>query len=264
MVNESATSFDVTTLSRRMEEWLSETKSAHSPPSDDVRLLLRELLLRQKLMADELREASERNHHLISELHHRVRNSFNTIIGLLHIQHEMKGGGNHEVKNALDDLERRIQGIVLLHSHLLQPEDGRLVEMQDYLRDIASMETTHFARPDIQVSVDVVPLKMKMDVAMPCGLVVNELLSNGYAHAFPVGRGGTILLTFGLHESFYRLMVSDDGVGLPSGFRIDSCGTMGMRLVSLFAGQLGAEMSAGRRDAGGACFSLTFPQTIAE
>jgi len=264
MGNESATSFDVIALSHPMEEWLSATKSAPPPPSDDVRQLLRELLLRQKLMADELREASERNRHLLGELHHRVRNSFNTIIGLLHIQIEMKGGGNQEVKTALDDLERRIQGIVLLHNHLLQPEDARLVEMQDYLRDIASMETTHFARPDIEVSVDVAPLKMKMDVAMPCGLVVNELLSNGYAHAFPAGRGGTIRLAFGLREGFYRLMVSDNGVGLPSDFIIDSCGLMGMRLVSLFVGQLGAEVSAGRSDAGGACFNLIFPQTATE
>ena len=87
------------------------------------------------------------------------------------------------------------------------------------------METAHFARPDIQVSVDVTPMKMKMDIAMPCGLVVNELLSNEYTHALPAGKGGTILLTFGLREGFYRLIVSDDGVGLPSGFLVDSCGT---------------------------------------
>ncbi len=264
MGNESDTSVDDTALSRRVEEWLSETKPAHLRSSDDARQLIRELSLRQKLLADELKEASERNRHLLSALHHRVRNSFNTIIGLLHIQIEMKGGGNQEIKAALDDLERRIQGIVLLHSHLLHPEDSRLVGIRDYLRDITSMEATHFARPDIQVSADVAPVEMKMNIAMPCGLVVNELLSNAYAHAFPAGRGGTILLTFGVRKKFYRLSVSDDGVGLPPGFLVDSCKTMGMRLVSLFAGQLGAELTTGRSNAGGAFFSLGFPQTLAE
>ncbi|MBI4720772.1 MAG: hypothetical protein HY770_06055 [Chitinivibrionia bacterium] len=206
MGNESDTSVDDTALSRRVEEWLSETKPAHLRSSDDARQLIRELSLRQKLLADELKEASERNRHLLSALHHRVRNSFNTIIGLLHIQIEMKGGGNQEIKAALDDLERRIQGIVLLHSHLL----------------------------------------------------------HAYAHAFPAGRGGTILLTFGVRKKFYRLSVSDDGVGLPPGFLVDSCKTMGMRLVSLFAGQLGAELTTGRSNAGGAFFSLGFPQTLAE
>jgi two-component sensor histidine kinase len=98
-----------------------------------------------------------------------------------------------------------------------------------------------------------------VDKAIPCGLILNELITNALKHAFPSGRSGTIRVELvKADDQQLRLCVTDDGVGLPSGFNVRESKTLGLRLVRTLAGQLGATFAVGGA-AGGACFELTLP-----
>ena len=223
-------------------------------------VLARDITERRRAQ-EELKREVERNAFLIREIHHRVKNNLSAIVGLLRIQLDTGRGRHPILRTAFENLEARVTGMVLLYENLYRCDGISTMKIDDYLRDITQAVSDRFQRNDIVMRLKLPAVQFNIETATPCGLLVNELLTNAYAHAFPDGAGHVSLtLECESDDGRWRLTVADDGVGLPPGFSTDADETVGMLLVSLFAKQLHAKMESSRVGDRGTMFSFVFTQ----
>lgn len=176
---------------------------------------------------------------LLGEIHHRVKNNLQLISSLLELQ-------SAQVRDPtalamLRDSQSRVRSMVLVHQTLYQSKDFAQVDFAGFLDSLLSTMATSYAMNSdgIRLEVDTVKLLLPISVAIPCGLIVNELITNAFKHAFPGGRGGEI--TVGLADAgdgHAILSVSDDGIGIPDDLVIEQAPTLGLQLVTLLADQL--------------------------
>lgn len=186
---------------------------------------------------------------LLREIHHRVKNNLQIISGLLQLQAAEVDDGLTREK--LDDCRRRVRAMALVHDQLYVQDDNRSVRFAEYARNLVSNLVTAFgpAAPSVFVEADPESIELPLDQAIPCGLLINELVSNSMKHAFPDGRDGSIVVSLATaatidDSSSACLRVRDDGIGLPA--EMPKHG-LGLRLVKSLASQLGGtvEIAAG-------------------
>ncbi len=193
---------------------------------------------------------------LLQEIHHRVKNNLQVIVSLLRLQADTLQDA--AARTALADSQARVQSMALLHQLLYEHKDFARVSLDEYLRQLVQHAQNSANAPQVTVTLDLVPLQIDLQRAVPCGLLVNELLSNACKHAFPDGRSGTLKVE--LHapgdDGLALLAVSDDGVGLPPGVEIGQTRSLGLQLVPLLTEQIGAELRVVRD--GGTRFELRF------
>jgi two-component sensor histidine kinase len=210
-----------------------------------------------------LRELLREKDSLLKEVHHRVKNNLQVISSLIRLQATQV---NHPVAQAaLRDMQNRIGSMALLHETLYQSESFARVDLAAYLRSLCT-QLFHSLVADpksIQLQVDVASVDLDVNQAVPCGLLVNELVSNSLKHAFPQGGGGEIRVEFHPVDGgpAVRLRVADNGVGLPADFDLRQARSLGLQLVSDLVGQLQGRLEIGRGP--GAVFEVVFtPQTV--
>jgi PAS domain S-box-containing protein len=197
---------------------------------------------------------------LLKEVHHRVKNNLQIISSLLRL--ESHRGVNEAARGVLGDMQSRIRSMSLLHEALYRSGEFGTVDLGDYLRQLCSQAfRLQLAEPSaIQLTLDLESIPIGMDQATPCGLLVNELLSNSLKHAFPgqikVGQIQLQLQRTG-QAGEVLLIVSDSGVGLPVDLETRRNKSLGLQLVSDLAGQLGGTLEV--QSGPGARFALRFP-----
>jgi two-component sensor histidine kinase len=150
--------------------------------------------------------------------------------------------------------------MALIHEQLYQGASLAQLNAADYLRRLSTRLFETYRRPDgrITLELDVEEIALEINVAIPCGLMLNELLSNALKHAFPGGRPGAVAITLRqAPPGTCVLTVRDTGVGLPEGLDIRQTDSLGLQLVSLLIAQLGGTLTLER--GGGTTFRLTFP-----
>lgn len=192
---------------------------------------------------DSLREQAA----LLKEVHHRVNNNLQVVISLLRL--ETKRAGDPRTIEVLNSMQNRLHSMAAFHE--TQHRSGNLarVDLADYLRALGrrlarSAETSSLEH--VTLRFDLTHLGLDLESAIPCGLIVNELLSNALRHAFPGGRPGTVLLALRQQgDSEIVLEVSDDGVGLPEDLRARRESTLGLQLVEDLAAQLRGRLEIG-------------------
>jgi len=195
---------------------------------------------------------------LLHEVHHRVKNNLQIITSLLRLEEGRSDEPN--TRAVLKDMQGRIYSMALLHESLYRAGTFASVELGAYLRQLA----THLFRSqagvvgDVRLVLAVDEVHVGMDQATPCGLLVNELLSNCLKHGFVPGQAGQV--TVGLQPAeragWWCLSVRDNGVGLPPDFEVRRALSLGLQLVSDLARQLGGQLVI---DPGpGAAFSVVF------
>jgi PAS domain S-box-containing protein len=195
---------------------------------------------------------------LLKEIHHRVKNNLQVVASLLNLQaHQVVGTQVHAL---FVQAQARIRSIVLVHDRLYHTEDLARVDFGTYVRELVErLVDAHGAEArGVSVQLELEDVRLPVSAAVPCGLVLNELVTNTLRHAFPAGRGGT--LTVRLHKpspDSARLTVIDDGVGLPTPAPSRGGPTLGLELVYTFAEQLGASLEID--GAHGTSVTLTFP-----
>ena len=216
----------------------------------------------RKRAEEALRDLLREKDSLLKEVHHRVKNNLQVISSLIRLQATQV---NHPVAQAaLRDMQNRIGSMALLHETLYQSESFARVDLAAYLRSLCS-QLFHSLVADpksIQLRVDVASVDLDVNQAVPCGLLVNELVSNSLKHAFPQGGGGEIRVEFHPVDGgpAVRLRVADNGVGLPADFDLRQARSLGLQLVSDLVGQLQGRLEIGRGP--GAVFEVVFtPQT---
>jgi PAS domain S-box-containing protein len=199
---------------------------------------------------------------LLGEAHHRVKNHLQIITSMLNLQ--MSTLHNDEARDALRSSQNRVRSIAALHQHLFELATGETADFKAF----ASGLITHL-RECYQVGEDRVPLQLNVpdrtvpeEWLMPLALSLNEMVSNAFKHAFPGKREGCmrVELTWDDHEG--ELTVVDDGAGLPAGFTHHDSSGLGLKILRVFAGQIGGEVKIHSAPGQGAVFQLTFPVVL--
>ena len=186
---------------------------------------------------------------LLKEVHHRVKNNLQVIFSLLYLQsRDVEDLG---VQQMFQDSQNRVRSMALVHEQLYQSEDLARIDFGEYVRRLAAhLFRAYGIRSDgIKLTVDVVDTLLGIDQAVPCGLIINELLSNALKHAFPPGPGPTaeIAVSSGPDAaSRLTLTVRDNGVGFPEALDFRATMSLGLQLVNTLVRQLGADITLDR------------------
>lgn len=195
--------------------------------------------------AEEVTQASLREKEtLLKEIHHRVKNNLQVISSLLKLQAERID--DDAARRALRDGQTRVRSMALVHELLYRSKDLGKVDLGEYIHDLTrQLLRSHGTDPSrVRIESQVVPTPLPVDVAVPCGLILNELVSNALKHAFPGGRSGRVWVEVRRTEGAHELVVRDDGVGMPEGLDFQTGTTLGLRLVKTLADQIAATLSA--------------------
>jgi PAS domain S-box-containing protein len=226
----------------------------------------------ERKQAEEARKASERRlkaslrekDTLLKEVHHRVKNNLQLISSLLSLQcAQIK---DKKAIEMLRESQDRIRSLAMIHEKLYRSKSLVGVDASQCVRDLVSHLLSVYKMKDtpvkVQFSVD--DIFFGIDTAVPCGLVINELVSNALKHAFRGRRNVTnsINIEFHRYRRMYRLVISDNGIGFPGGLNFRKTGSLGLQLVVALVKQMGGRISLKCKN--GTRISVTFGGTKAK
>lgn len=199
----------------------------------------------------ELRASEERKEALLREVHHRVKNNLAMICSLFYLQ--STSAGDDRTMTIFREMENRVHSMALVHETLYGSENLARIDFAEYAKVLAENILGSYGNPAIPVRLetDLDPVVLSVDLALPCGLILNELVSNAFKHGFPNGSKGEIRLS--VHPEAggkYKLCVQDNGVGIPADLKIAEYKSLGMRLVKSLARQIGASFEVVRLQPG--------------
>ena len=196
-------------------------------------LLAIEDATRRKQAEDFLKDSLKEKEVLLKELHHRTKNNMNAISGLINLQ--MSAIKDPGIQQLFKETQARIHSMALVHEMLYKTEELSNLDLKDYLEKVARFVAGDYKTTNVRLNLDLDSAPVSLYVATPCGLIVNELLSNSMKHAFPKNTGGEISLSLRAKGNEIELTCSDNGIGFPEGFQIEQSRSMGMRLVEQLA-----------------------------
>ncbi|HEY1768468.1 MAG TPA: histidine kinase dimerization/phosphoacceptor domain -containing protein [Terracidiphilus sp.] len=183
---------------------------------------------------------------LLREIHHRVKNNLQVVQSLLKMRARLLPEG--EARLAFDATVERVSAMALLHERLYQtPHLEGLplsIYVRDLFRDVTASNSLDPAQVHLRLDADDIPLQL--DFGISFGLLMNELLCNSLKHAFPHGRKGTIAVSVRRVEGAVRMILKDDGCGLPENFDPSASASMGLKLAASLARQLGGTLEFAR------------------
>jgi PAS domain S-box-containing protein len=194
---------------------------------------------------------------LLREVHHRVKNNMQVISSLFNLQAGYTT--NEECRGILKEGQARIRSMSLVHEKLYQSRDMSKIDLADYIQGLAAhLFHVYLVNPEqVRMETEFEELSLDINSAVPCGLILNELISNALKHAFPEGRTGVIKI--GLRRGpggAVELRVADDGVGFPKGLDFRKAESFGLQIVNLLVDQLEATIEIDRTK--GTAFTVTF------
>lgn len=192
---------------------------------------------------------------LIKEIHHRVKNNLQLISSIIYLK--LSSVADNDIRIFLEDTRQKIRSIALIHERLLQTESLDKVEISDYLGKLIQDLKVTYLRDNLALDIEMQLDKemMTLDMSIICGLIVNELLTNAFKHAFPGRTSGKVTIQFE-NKPVYRLTVADNGVGLPDQVMPGASSSFGMQLIDVFVKQLNGKLAIARN--GGTTFQLEF------
>lgn len=195
---------------------------------------------------------------LLKEVHHRVKNNLQVIASLLRLQAD--GIGDPRLTAALMESQNRVESMALVHEQLYETEDLREVDLARHA-SLLALNLVHSYTVDegrISWNVSIEPVPLAVDRAIPAGLILNELISNAFKHAFPGGRQGSLSIEGRRRGGSVVLEVRDDGVGMPEGADPARPKSLGLEIVAILTRQLKGTFEI-EGDCG-ALFRVTFPE----
>jgi PAS domain S-box-containing protein len=206
-------------------------------------------ITRRKLAEDQIKAALREKEVLLREVHHRVKNNFQMIAGLLMLQADQIGDA--DTQGALKQTEARVLAMARVHEKMYQSGHLGEIKMDEYLSELAEdlIGFHESASQRVVFTRHMEPVTAAIDTAIPCGLILTELVTNAMKHAFPNGAEGTVEISLReIVEHGYELMVRDDGIGLPEGFTLGQNASLGLKLVQAFAKRSRAVLTVEREN----------------
>jgi two-component sensor histidine kinase len=212
---------------------------------------------RHKRSEEQIRASLLEKEVLLKEIHHRVKNNLQVVSSLLYLQ--SKKIKDKEVENMFVECQNRVKSISLIHEKLYQTNDLTRIDFEKYLRSLVHhlFKSFELKRTNIKLRIKAENVFLTMDTAIPCGLIINELVTNSLKHAFPSSNEGEISIEVTYHaDNKFTLIVKDNGVGIPKDLNINNTDTLGFLLVQSLARQIEGNLEVVRQN--GTEFRITF------
>ncbi len=210
----------------------------------------------RKLAEDKLRRSLQEKEVMLKEIHHRVKNNMQVIYSLLNLQ--ASSIKDATVRAMFEESKNRINSMAIIHEKLYRSKDFAFIDFKEYLQGLVVGIAETYKRHDIVFTVEMGHLALDVNVGVPCGLIVNELVSNCLKHAFPEGRQGTVTLGVSRDREGHNILtVADNGIGLPLEIDFRNTQSLGLQLVSVLSGQLHGTIELSRDK--GTKFTIIFP-----
>jgi two-component system, sensor histidine kinase PdtaS len=208
---------------------------------------------RAEALAQQARETNLR------ELHHRIKNNLQVISSLLFLQ--SRHTRDPVAEEVLKESQSRVKSIALIHEKLYRSRELSRIDFAEYIQDLVGdlFRAYGMGREAVTARIRVEGISLGIDTAVPCGLIVNELVSNVLKHAYPDGRRGEVCVTLSTVEpEEFLLTVEDDGVGLPEGFDWRTGDSLGLKLVMDLTRQIDGHAEVDRDE--GTRFRIRFKE----
>jgi two-component sensor histidine kinase len=212
----------------------------------------------EQVQAQEQIQASLREKEvLLQEVHHRVKNNLQVISSLLYLQ--ATKAERPDTRELFRSSRNQIHSMALVHEKIYGSGDLARVDFHGYVRDLTTslLQSYGAASAWIDLALNVEQLQLGIDLAIPCGLIINELVTNALRHAFHERQQGHIGIDFQRSDGYYHLQIKDDGRGLPPAIDPETTPSLGLQLVSTLVEQLEGSLDIQR--AGGTRFNIRFP-----
>ncbi|RQD84447.1 PAS domain S-box protein [Methanosalsum natronophilum] len=218
-----------------------------------VAIFLRDITQRKKI------EEYDRSQTIIKEIHHRVKNNLQVIASLLNMQSRLFKH-DKKVQNAFEDSQRRIISMSLAHEKLYSTENVASIEISDYVESLVSNISQMYNNIDKKIKTETVVTKnyLDMDKTIPIGLIINEIITNSYKHAFTGKDSGKIKISFVQVDDAYELVVQDDGIGIPDNLDYDNMKSLGLTVINLLVKQLNGKIEMDRSN--GTTYTIVIPK----
>jgi PAS domain S-box-containing protein len=215
----------------------------------------------RKMIEEQLRTSLTEKEILLKEVHHRVKNNLQVISSMLHLQSARVT--DEEVLMAFRESQSRVDTMALIHAKLYQSGDLTNVPFRSYIGELITNLYISFGVSDetVKAVIDVADVTLNVNTAIPCGLIINELVTNCLKHAFPGNRTGEIVVSMRqTADGRYVLAVGDNGVGFPEDTDFRKTGSLGLKLVNSLTSQLDGTIELARN--GGTTFTIRFAELI--
>lgn len=211
----------------------------------------------RKQMEEQVRASLHEKEILLKEIHHRVKNNLQIISSLLNLQSE--NIQDQDTRQLFRDSQNRVRSMALIHEKIYQSQDLAHINFADYIHSLGNYLLRSLRPQSSQVSlrIDVQPVFLGLDEAIPCGLIVNELVSNSFKHAYPNGSQGEVYICFsGTEKGAKTMRIGDHGIGLPVELDFTNTTSLGLQLVNSLVDQIGGTIALNREE--GTEFRIVF------
>lgn len=219
-------------------------------------------LKQRRSMEDRLRSSIREKEVLLREVHHRVKNNLQVVSSLLYLQSLYIK--DETIAGLFREGQERIRAMALVHEKLYGTADLSRVDFAEYVRSLAGelLVSYGITAATVGLHVDIGKVQLDIATAIPCGLVINELVTNALKHAFPMGTKGEITIAARpVGGDRLELTVRDNGVGFPEGFDLANAGTLGLQLVRTLIEPLRGTIELRRE--GGTAFTIRINMSAA-
>ena len=213
----------------------------------------------RKHMEEQIREALEEKGVLLREIHHRVKNNLQIIISLFNLQTSYVSDEN--AYKALKEGQDRIKSMALIHERFYQTDGLSKIDFDDYIKRLAEnlMQSFRVSQSQVTLIIQSDKISLDIDTAVPCGLIINEIVSNSLKHAFKDGRKGEISIRLNQTEpDMFRLEIGDNGIGMPEGFSVETSDSLGIQLIQALTDQLEGTMQVENNPGNGVKYIINF------
>jgi two-component system, sensor histidine kinase PdtaS len=211
-------------------------------------VILRDIT-KQKAAAEKIRASLREKEVLLKEIHHRVKNNLQVISSLLSLQ--SRGIEDEKARKFFQESQHRVHSMALIHEQLFESRDLSWIDFASYIEQLIAylFRSYGVSLSRVKLKTRIPELHFTVDIAVPCGLIINELASNSLKYGFPDGRAGEIEITFKKGPGGrVTLLFQDNGVGFPKHVSLLNTRTLGLRLVRTLVQQLGGQVELKNRN----------------
>ena len=203
-------------------------------------------ITKRKIADNKIKSSLKEKNNLLQEIHHRVKNNMQIISSLLNLQ--IKYVDEEEAVNVLKESQNRIKSMAMIHEKLYMSDDLAHINFVDYIQSLVKnlFYSYNVENTNIKPIFEVEDVTLNMETAVPCGLIISEIVSNSLKYAFPNERKGEIYISLKTVDDKYELIIRENGIGLPEELDFNNLETLGLLLVNNLTEQIDGELTINR------------------